>query len=227
MDAEGAGQRHTSRTGKQSWPLGQSVVRRHWTQAPASQTGLSEGQSLFARHCTHVLSLAQSFPVWVVQSALPTHSTQAETVVLQTGVAPEHCVLSVQPGMHVKVLGLQMGFATPQSALSRHATHLPVGPKQRGEPEAQSESPAHATHWFVVSSQSLLVPVQSVAWLQPTQAPTAALQTGVALGQPDASWHAVWHWWSPGQHDGEAAGQSAFVAQAPHCPVLVTQIGEG
>ena len=39
--------------------------------------------------------------------------------------------------------------------------------------------------------------------------------------------HAAWHWWSAGQQEGAAAGQSELAPQAAHWPRLVTQIGMG
>jgi hypothetical protein len=163
---------------------------RHWTQAPALHTGVAEGQSAFARHATQVLSVAQNFPVCVAQSAFAAHSTHRDSFVLQTGVAPEHSVDVVQPGMHVKVRGLQIGLAAPHWLLSRHATHLPVVPKQKGAPGAvQSESDAHATHDSVAAMQILFVPVQGLVGLQATHAPTVVSHTGLAFGQPDASLH--------------------------------------
>jgi hypothetical protein len=92
---------------------------------------------------------------------------------------------------------------------------------------AQSESTPHATQESVAESQTLSVPVQSLAEAQPTHAPRFVSHTGVALGQSEFSVHGPWHAWSPGQHLGAAAEQSEFTAQAAHCPVLVTQIGSG
>jgi hypothetical protein len=174
----------------QFWPEGQSVLRRHSMHVPALHTGVAEGQSAFARQATQVLSVAQNFPVWVAQSAFAVHSTQTASLVLQTGVAPEHSVDDVQPGMQVNVLGLQIGLVAPHWLLSRHATHLPVVPKQKGAPGAvQSASEAQATHDSVAASQILFVPAQGFVALQATHAPTVVSHTGVALGQPDASLH--------------------------------------
>ena len=167
------------------------MLWRHWTQAPALHTGVAEGQSAFARQATQVLSVAQNFPVWVAQSAFAAHSTHSDAFVLQTGVAPEHSVDRVQPGMHVNVLGLQIGLAAPHALLSRHATHLPVVPKQKGAPGAQSESEAHATHESVAALQILFVPAQGLVALQPTHAPAVVSHTGVAFGHADASLHAA------------------------------------
>jgi hypothetical protein len=166
----------------QSWPLAQSAVRRHWTQAPALQTGVAVGQSVSARQSTQTSSVAQNFPVAPAQSPLAWHSTQVEVVGLQTGVLLEHIAESVQPAMQVKLTGLQIGFAAPQSALSRHGTQRPAG-SQRGALAAQSASVAQATQLSVALLQILLVPVQSVDAWQPTQAPAATSQVGVAFGQ--------------------------------------------
>jgi hypothetical protein len=90
------------------------------------QTGVPDGQSVSTRQSTHVLSVAQNFPVCAAQSVFARHSTHEEVVVLQTGAEPPHCVGAVQPVMHVNVCGLQIGLAAPQSELSRQATHFPV-----------------------------------------------------------------------------------------------------
>jgi hypothetical protein len=47
------------------------------------------------------------------------------------------------------------------------------------------------------------------------------------IGQPPDAVHAAWHWWSPGQHEGCAAGQSEFDRHAPHRPIATTQSGVG
>jgi hypothetical protein len=169
-------------------------VRRHWTQLPALQTGVAPGQSVSARQATHAPSVPQSLPASAAQSALATHSTHADSVVLHTGVFPEHSELVVQPGMQVKARGLQMGLAAPQSELSRHATHWPVVAKQRGAVAGQSESSAHATHCCVLVSQILLAPPQSLAELQPTQAPSVVSQLGAVLGHAAEAVQAAWHW---------------------------------
>jgi hypothetical protein len=166
-------------------------VRRHCTQAPALHTGAAAGQSELTRQSTHVLSVAQSFPVCVAQSEFARHSTQTDSLVLQAGVFPAHCDADVQPAMHVNVRGLQIGLATPQSPLPRHATQRPVGPKQRGVPDAQSESPAQATHWRVVASQIVFAPVQSPFEAHPMHALVPESHTGLALGQSEAAVHAT------------------------------------
>jgi hypothetical protein len=194
-------------------------VRTHCTQLPPLQTGAADGQSELARHATHVPSVPQSLPAWVAQSTLPTHWTQVDSLVLHTGVAPAHSELDVHPGMQVKARGLQIGLAMPQSELSRHATQRPVAAKHRGAPAGQSESTAHATHWAVVGSQTLFAPVQGVVALHPTQTFASGSQVGALRGHTVAALAVVqagWHWWSPGQHDGEAFGQSEFAAHAAH-----------
>jgi hypothetical protein len=119
------------------------------------------------------------------------HWTQVDSLVLQTGVAPLHSELDVQPGMHVKERGLQIGLAAPQSVLSRHATHCPVAPKHRGAAAGQSESCAHATHWLVDGLQILSPPVQSVALMHPTQKPPLGSHFGASLGHTDAMFAVV------------------------------------
>jgi hypothetical protein len=113
---------------KQNCPVAQSALRTHWTQLPPSQTGVPASlQSELVRQATHTPSLAQSWLTdWPAQSLFAAHSTQVDTAVSQTGVLPEHCALDVHPGMQVKVRGLQIGFAAPQSELFRHATQLPL-----------------------------------------------------------------------------------------------------
>ena len=131
--------------------------------------------------------------------------------------------------MHVNARGLQMGRATPQSELSRHATHRPVVPKHRGAVAGQSESAAQATHDLVSGSQILLLPVQSAASLHTTHDPVGS-HFGVARGQTLAALsgvQAAWHWWSPGQHEGDAAAQSELDPHAAHRPVPVMQMGVG
>ncbi len=158
------------------------------------QTGVADGQSVSARQDTHAPSVPQSLPACAAQSLLATHSTHADSVVLHTGVLPEHSELVVQPGMQVKMRGLQMGLAAPQSELSRHATHRPLVVKHRGAVVGQSESTAHATHCCVVESQILSGPPQSVAELQPTQTPVAVSQSGASLGHVAEVVQAAWHW---------------------------------
>ena len=103
-------------------------MRRHCTQAPALHIGIAEGQSAFALHATHRPSVLHTLPGCDAQSTLVPHCVQTDCIVLHTGVAPEHCEFVVHPGMQVKIgRGLQMGRAAPQSALSRQATHRPVG----------------------------------------------------------------------------------------------------
>jgi hypothetical protein len=172
------------------------------------QTGVAAGQSALTAQATHAPSVPQILPVCVAQSTLATHSTQVDSVVLHTGVAPEHSELDVHPGIHVNARGLQIGRAAPQSELLRHATHRPVVAKHRGVPAAQSESAAHATHCEVIGSQILSAPVHGFASLHPTQTPAVGSQFGAILGHTVASLavvQAAWHWWSPGQHDGDAA----------------------
>jgi hypothetical protein len=159
-------------------------------QLPALQMGVALGQSVFARQSTQTLSTAQNFPLASLQSALASHSTQTEVVASQTGVSPEHIVESVQPAMQVKLTGLQIGLAAPQSPLSRQATQRPPG-VQRGAVAAQSVSVAQATQLDVALLQILFMPAQSLAVEQPTQAPEAVSQVGVAFGQPELSVQAI------------------------------------
>jgi hypothetical protein len=162
-------------------------VRTHCTQLPPLQTGVPDGQSELARHATHAPSAPHSLPACAAQSTLPTHWTQVDSLVLHTGVAPEHSELDVHPGMQVKVRGLQIGLAGPQSELSRHATQRPVVAKHRGAPAGQSESTAQATHCAVVGSQTLFAPVQGVVALHPTQTPAVGSQVGAVRGHTVAA----------------------------------------
>ena len=154
-------------------------------------TGVFCGQSVSARQLAQVLSVAQNFPGCVAQSAFPRHSTQIDWLALQAGVLPEHCADDVQPGMHVNVRGLQIGLATPQSELPRHATHRPSAARQRGGPEEQSESVAHCTHCRVVASQTLSAPPQSCAEVHSTHVPALESQMRAAFGQSCEDLHAA------------------------------------
>lgn len=111
------------------------------------QTGIPAGQSEFIAQVTQAPSAPQTLPGCFAQSAFVAHSTHTERLALHTGVPPEHWELVVQPGMHVKVRGLQMGLAAPHWEFCKQATQRPAGEKQKGAPEGQSESAAHATHW--------------------------------------------------------------------------------
>jgi hypothetical protein len=185
------------RNGTHLCPEGQSVVRTHCTHAPALHTGAAEGQSEFAAHATQVPLASQTLPSWFAQSPLPAHWTQTDSLVLHTGVRPEHPEFDVQPRMQLKERGLQTGLAAPHCEFSRQATQRPAPVKQNGAPAGQSESAAHATHWLVFWSQILSAPVQSPASLHPTQKPPAGSQCGAALGHTVASFaavHAAWHW---------------------------------
>jgi hypothetical protein len=155
-------------------------------------TGLAVGQSLFMRHSTHRPSVAQSFPVALAQSAFAWHCTQTEFIVSQTGVLPEQLDDEVQPAMQLKVAGLQMGFAAPQSLLFRHATHAPAG-SQRGAVAGQSESAAQPTQLSVALLQILVLPVQSLLAMHPMQAPLPVSHVGLTLGQSEFAVHDVWH----------------------------------
>jgi hypothetical protein len=67
-------------------------------------------------------------------------------------------------------------------------------------------------------SQIFALPVQSVAVLQPTQAPPVVLQIGAVRGHAAALVHAAWQSWSDDQHAGVAPLQSAFDAHVTHAP---------
>ena len=62
---------------------------------------------------------------------------------------------------------------------------------------------------------------------QPTQTPAVVSQCGAALGHMAELVQDAWHWWSPGQHAGAAAGQSELAPHAAHCPTPEMQIGVG
>ena len=134
--------------------------------------------------------MPQSLPGCAAQSAFATHSTHVDSLVLHTGVLPEHSELVVQPGTHVNVRGLQTGRAGPQSELPRHATHRPVVAKHRGAPAGQSESAPHSTHCRVVGSQTGSAPPQSLPVVHPTQKPPVVSQVGADRGHTVA-WLAV------------------------------------
>src|SRR5258708_22404234 len=129
-----------------------------------------------------------------------------------------------------------MGAAEPQSELLKHSTHCPGPARHRGWLAGQSEFTAHATHCEVVASQMGAPAAQSDADRHPTHTPLPEVvtQKGVLPPLPMPGLLAVqsafvaqeaWHWWSPGQHAGVAAGQSAFARQPAHRPVLTTQNG--
>jgi hypothetical protein len=192
--------------------------------------GAVDGQSVLFRHTTHAPSGLQSFPGWLAQSALLRHATQLDVGALQRGVSPEHCASVVQPGRHVKSCGSHTGRAAPQSELSVHWTHWPSATRQRGLSAGQSAFVAHATHCDDVGSHTLFGAWQFMDDTQPTHAPGEAVepvQIGVSPPHMPLAVQAAWHVWSPGQHDGIAAGQSVFDAQAPHCPLPAKQNGVG
>jgi hypothetical protein len=135
----------------------------------------------------HEPSVPQSLPGCAAQSPFATHSTHMDSLVLHTGVLPEHWELVVQPGTHVNVRGLHTGRAGPQSELPRHATHRPVVAKHRGVPAGQSESAAHSTHCRVVGSQAGSALPQSLSVVHPTQKPPVGSQLGADRGHTVAS----------------------------------------
>jgi hypothetical protein len=108
---------------------------------------MAAGQSEFIAHMTQAPSAPQTLPGWFAQSAFVAHWTHTDRLVLHTGLAPGHWEFVEQPGMHVNVPGLQTGLAAPHWEFCRQATQRPAGEKQKGAPEGQSESAAHATHW--------------------------------------------------------------------------------
>ena len=94
-------------------------------------TGIAEGQSLLVLQVadgTHRPPPPHTVPGRDAQSAFLVHGTQIDQLVAHVGLLPEHCESMVHPGMQVKLSRLlQMGCAPPQSALSRQATHRPIG----------------------------------------------------------------------------------------------------
>jgi hypothetical protein len=167
-------------------------------------------------------------PGWAAQSTFDRHSTQLDVVTSQSGVdVPAHVALEVHPGRHVKVRGSHTGAAVPQSASPRHATHCPVPRKQRGRAAGQSDACAHSTHCRVDGSQIGAPAPQSDGVLQPTHSPFPLVvsQTGALRGHVVGPVQAAWHWWSPGQQEGVAAGQSASSSHSAHCPRAATQKG--
>jgi hypothetical protein len=197
----------------------------HWS---AWQMGVGEGQSLFWTQTTHEPSGPQIGPGREAQSEFARHSTHDDVLVSQSGVSCPQFALLVHPARQVKSCGSQMGFAVPQSALLRHSTHWPAPGKQRGAVAGQSPSAPHATQLLVVASQMGWSVGQSELALHWTQTPPDdASQVGVSLGQSPFWAHVGWHWWSPGQHDGIAAPQSAFVRHATHWPVGARHSGAG
>jgi hypothetical protein len=68
---------------------------------------------------------------------------------------------------------------------------------------------------------------QSADVRQPTHSPMPGevSQMRAKAGHAAFVVHAAWQLLSPGQHDGAAAGQSAFFAHSPHAPVPCTHTG--
>jgi hypothetical protein len=87
-------------------------------------------------------------------------------------------------------------------------------------------SVAHSTQLSVVELQTGASDGQSASVMQPTHAPPLS-QMGTALGQSELLAQAAWHCASPGQHEGDAVGQSELSVHAPQVPVPVMQIGFG
>jgi hypothetical protein len=112
----------------------QSASTRQIPQMPrcVSQSGAVDGQSLFCKHWTHVLSLvSQIFASWLF----------AQSPLLE------------QPARQWNSFGSQMGCALPQSPFERHSTHAWSPRKQRGDAMGQSLFDSHSTQRASVLSQ--------------------------------------------------------------------------
>jgi hypothetical protein len=114
------------------------------------------------------------------------------------GVAPEHCPSLVQPALHLKSAGSQMGAAAPQSEFDVHWAHFPTRARQRGAETGQSVLAAHCTHSWVVLLQMVAFAEQSVFDLHPRHWPLGASQIRlsllhVAAAVPPGVAHDAWH----------------------------------
>jgi hypothetical protein len=136
------------------------------------------GQSLSIVQTTQRCSCEHTGVDVPAQLALLTHCTHVDEARSQWGAGAAHCESLMQPARQVKLPGLQMGAAVPQSALERHATQRPSPTRHRGAPAGQSPLVAHWTHCWVVASQILAPAGQSAAVLHPTHAPVLVLQMG-------------------------------------------------
>jgi hypothetical protein len=100
----------------------------------------------------------------------------------QTGVAPEHCELLMQP-THWFVVVLQNGVAPPQSPSAKHCTHCMVATLQRGVGTVQLSSVAQpAVHVLLAVSQMPSAPWQSGFVRHWTHRFVDVLHTGFAAG---------------------------------------------
>jgi hypothetical protein len=180
----------------------------HWTQwLPSPQTGVAgvAAQSGLVRHCTQAPSCTAHF-----------------------GVGAAHCASVVHAAVrHVWLSGSQRGVAAGQSLFVMQTTQRPSARSQSGAAAPQSALVAQPEHCCVTGSQIGRGAAQSVFVLQPTQAPVAVSQSFGSwlpwpwpgcVGHEALLVHAAWHLWSPGQHAGAAAPQSAFVRQASQAP---------
>ena len=152
----------------------QAELSVHWTHLPAEEhAGVV---ALFAAHWAAVVQAVQTsageqMGVAPEQVALVTQPTHLFAVVSQTGVAPEHCVLSVHwtqapveehvgvaatfarhwlevvQAVHVCVVGEQMGVAPEQVALVAQPTHLFAVVSQTGVAPEQVVLSMHSVHW--------------------------------------------------------------------------------
>jgi hypothetical protein len=87
---------------KSQVPLPQSRLLKHWTHLPSpEQSGAFEFvQSPARAHSTHCPAALQIGLPEPVQSEAPAHCTHSPWAVSQTGVAPLHPELAVQPLVH-------------------------------------------------------------------------------------------------------------------------------
>jgi hypothetical protein len=182
------------------------------------QNGVVPPQSVSAAHCTQSPS-ALHFDADAGQSAGLKHCTHCDLDVLHRGLSPLQLASEVHPAMHTRVRDEHTGREPVQSELFRHWRHRPA--TQRGAEAAQSVLEAHCTQ----TCESVLH--AGNAWLQSellrhdSHAPVVVSQYCATNGHPEApaALHEAWHWWSPGQHAGALAPQSALERQATHAPV--------
>jgi hypothetical protein len=129
----------------------QSAFEMHCAQRPlARHLGADAGQSVGAAHSTHAPVVVLQIARGLAQSVLALQPTQAPVAVSQSFVSPEQVVPAVHEPSHLCDPGQHEGAEAPQSALVRHASHLPRMQNFEEAPhwasEVQSTQPRAASH---------------------------------------------------------------------------------
>ena len=100
----------------------------------ALQVGVAMGHWLLIVHCTQAGMRPKSCPMLrqcgvadgqSLSISQATHRPSGAQTGVGVPLVEVHCASLVQPARQVKLPGLQMGAAVPQSALERHATQRP------------------------------------------------------------------------------------------------------